>query len=101
MLYCQIGVVEISIDLEFNISACSMKSLEILSEITVEENSKNNLYSMVIYFVKRGDTLWKIAKRFKSTVEDIARVNEIENTDKIQEGIQLYIPKYVKRTIAI
>ena len=37
----------------------------------------DDIYSMVIYFVKPGDTLWKIAKRYRSTVEDIARVNNI------------------------
>ena len=36
---------------------------------------------MEIYVVKAGDTLWKIAKRFGSTVEDIERVNGIENAD--------------------
>ena len=48
---------------------------------------------MVIYFVKPGDTLWKIAKRYRSTVEDIARVNNIENPDRISVGQQLFIPK--------
>ena len=55
---------------------------------------------MVIYFVKKGDTLWKIAKKFKSTIEDIARINNIEDVDKIDIGQQLYIPKYIKKNIA-
>ena len=56
---------------------------------------------MVIYFVKPGDTIWKIAKKFRSTIEDIARVNGIENADKIYVGQQLYIPKFVKNNIAV
>ena len=56
---------------------------------------------MVIYFVKPGDTLWKIAKKFRSTIEDIARVNNIEDIDKIYPGQQLYIPKFVKKSIAV
>ena len=51
---------------------------------------------MVIYFAKPGDTLWKIAKMFKSTVEDIAKINKIENHDKISVGQQLYIPRFCK-----
>ena len=46
------------------------------------------------YIVKKGDTLWNIAKRFKSTVRDIAKVNGIENPDRIDIGEKLYIPKY-------
>jgi len=56
---------------------------------------------MVIYFVKPGDTLWKIAKHFKSRVEDIARVNNIENENVIHPGQQLYIPKFARRNIAV
>ena len=35
------------------------------------------------YTVQPGDTLWKIAKKYGSTVDDIVRVNGIENPDKI------------------
>ena len=56
---------------------------------------------MVIYFVKPGDTIWKIAKKFKSTIDDIVRVNGIEDPDKIYPGQQLYIPKYVKKKVAV
>ena len=95
------GNVSASIELEFNISVSRNESLNIIDEISIEENRENNIYSMVIYFVKPGDTLWKIAKKFKSTVEDIARVNEIEDINKIYPGQQLYIPKFVKREIAV
>ena len=95
------GSVNANIELEFNISVSRNESLNIIDEINVEENRENNIYSMVIYFVKPGDTLWKIAKKFKSTVDDIARVNEIEDVNKIYPGQQLYIPKFVKREIAV
>ena len=55
---------------------------------------------MIIYFVKPGDTLGKIAKRFRSTVDDIARVNGIEDVNKILVGQQLYIPKFVRKVMA-
>ena len=58
------------------------------------ENEQEDNYSMVIYFVKKGDTLWKIAKEFKSTVDDIKRVNGIENENVIDVGKQLFIPRY-------
>ena len=43
----------------------------------------------------RIPTLRKIAKKYRSTIEDIVRLNEIENPDKIDVGMQLFIPKYV------
>ena len=56
---------------------------------------------MVIYFVKPGDTLWKIAKNFKSTINDIVSVNGLEDANKIYPGQQLYIPKFVNKKIAV
>ena len=49
---------------------------------------------MTIYFVKPGDSLWKIAKKYKSTVEEIMKVNDIEDKNKIYPAQQLFIPKH-------
>ena len=86
------GDIEAKIDLIFNMSIEKNENINILENINVEEDNSNK-YSMTIYFVKPGDTLWKIAKRFKSTVKDILRVNEIENENKIQIGQQLFLPR--------
>ena len=51
---------------------------------------------MVVYIVKKGDSLWKIAKKYGSTIEDIAKVNEIEDENIIDIGQKLFIPKYNK-----
>ena len=48
---------------------------------------------MVIYFVKPGDTLWKIAKKFRTSVEEIVKVNNIEDENYLEIGKKLYIPK--------
>ena len=69
----------------------------IIEDLNIEELQEEKSYSMIIYFVKQGDTLWKIAKKFKSTVEDIACVNNIEDVNKIRIGEQLFIPKYSNR----
>lgn len=87
------GTIETKIDLIFNMSIVRNENINILENINMEEDTNNNNYSMTIYFVKPGDTLWKIAKRFKSTVKDILRVNEIENENKIQIGQQLFLPR--------
>ena len=58
-----------------------------------EENTED--YSVIIYVIKSGDTIWKIAKRFGSTIDDIVRVNGMKNPDRINVGEKIYIPKYV------
>ena len=49
--------------------------------------------SIAIYVVKKGDTLWKLAKKFNTTVNDIATINNIENPDLIYPNQKLIIVK--------
>ena len=93
------GIIEITIGVEFNVSEQKNKVLNMIEDIKIEEMKNCNNYSMVIYFVKPGDSLWKIAKKFRSTVDDIAKVNDIENPDKINAGQQLYIPRFCKSNL--
>ena len=90
------NTIEIKINMNFIVDVCMRNCVSIVNNIKVEKNiNEKQCNSLVIYFVKEGDTLWKIAKKFKSTIEEIAQVNNIENVDKINIGDQLYIPKYV------
>ena len=59
----------------------------------IEQNRRQN--SLIIYYVKEGDTLWKIAKKFKTTIDEIVEVNGIENENKLEIGEQLFIPRHV------
>ena len=86
--------VDVKIDLIFNTTLSKNADVNIIDDIKEDENRCINCYSMIIYFVKPGDTLWKIAKKFGSTVEEIARVNGIELVDKLSVGQQLFIPRY-------
>lgn len=48
--------------------------------------------SVTIYVVQVADTLWKIAKKYNTTIQDIARVNEIEDPNVIKVSQKLIIP---------
>lgn len=85
--------IDMKIDLEFNLSISNTEDLNIIDEINNVENRNREKYSIVIYYIRKGDTLWKIAKRFGSTMDDIIRVNKIENPDVILPGQQLFIPR--------
>ena len=47
---------------------------------------------MVVYICRKTDTLWQIAKRFKTTTASVREVNELE-TDDLSEGQKLLIIK--------
>jgi len=52
------------------------------------------------YTVKSGDTLGKIAKRYGSTVNDIAALNSISNPNFIKINQKLQVPKIVEQQAA-
>lgn len=91
------GAIDTKIELQFNLVVSRNEKINVIDNIEMEEKRDCNQYSMVIYFVKPKDTLWNIAKKFDSTVEEIASVNEIEDVNKIMPGMQLFIPRYCAR----
>jgi LysM repeat protein len=48
--------------------------------------------SITIYVVQIGDTLWKIAKRYSTTIEELVNINNIENAENIKAGQKILIP---------
>ena len=88
------GSIDVKIDIAFNVAMTKSAEITIIDDIKEEENRSTNNCSLVIYYVKDGDTLWKIAKKFGSTVEEIARINGIEDEDKLNIAQQLFIPRY-------
>jgi hypothetical protein len=53
--------------------------------------------SMLFYIAQPGDTLWKIARRYHTTVEMLANANQIANPDRLDVGQKLLIPKQAPR----
>jgi murein DD-endopeptidase MepM/ murein hydrolase activator NlpD len=47
---------------------------------------------MSVYSVRSGDTLSQIAQRSNTTVDQLAKTNNIEDVDQIQAGQQLQVP---------
>ena len=90
------GEINCNIDMEVLGNISENRSINLIDEVEQEESESNQDYSVVVYIVKPGDTLWNIAKRFRTTVDFIVRTNGIENPDKIDVGQKLYIPRYSK-----
>ncbi len=91
--------VSCNIDLMFSIGIEKNTTLQVIDNIEEKGTRQIQEYSVIIYIVKQGDTLWKIAKRFGSTVEDIVKVNKIEDENKINIGQKIFIPRFYPNNI--
>jgi len=91
----QAGTVSANLDLNLETDSYRSATIPVINDISRTPQEELEDYSVIIYVVKAGDSLWKIAKRFGSTVDDIVRVNGIERPDKLNVGEKIYIPRYV------
>lgn len=91
------GDVSCNIDLLMDTNSYKNTRLNIIDGIEDSGEREEQDYNIVMYIVKKDDTLWKIAKRFGTTVENIVRVNGIEDENKIFPNQKLYIPRYTKK----
>ena len=90
------GIVNCNIDLQIDIRISRNTTIKIIDEIQTVGEREQDDYSIIMYVVKKGDSLWKIAKKFGSSVEDIARTNGIEDENLIMPGQKLFIPHYTR-----
>ncbi len=91
---------EIEIKAVLSLDALIMRKLEaeIITDITAKPYDMEQIQALpgiVGYVVKPGDTLWKIAKKFYSTVDSIKVINELKD-DKIRPGDKLVLMKKVE-----
>lgn len=65
---------------------------EFIDDVTISED--DNSYkkaSIIIYVVQNGDTLWKIAKRYNTTLEKLISINNFNDTENLVPGEKVII----------
>ncbi|MBE7036245.1 MAG: LysM peptidoglycan-binding domain-containing protein, partial [Ruminococcaceae bacterium] len=56
------------------------------------DDTPEESFGMVIYFVQKGDTLWDIAKHYKTDCDRIVVLNKLEN-ELLTPGQKILIPR--------
>ena len=86
--------IDIKIDIEFLAITSNEITLSEICDVKENENTELNKYNLIIYYTKKDDNLWKLAKEFRSTVDTIKQSNNLSK-DELTPGMQLFITKYV------
>jgi hypothetical protein len=89
---------EVRFLLTFNTNVMEEKETSVINHIEfVDMNpaALADMASMTVYVVQQGDTLWRIAKRYNTAIDELLAVNEIEHPSKIHTGQKLLILKVV------
>jgi LysM repeat protein len=101
---CKVSLESINVDIEAgNIAVRAVVKVYVRVNYMVQKKFLVDVYpvegevpkkkaSITIYVVQSGDTLWKIAKKYNTTILEIARVNQIEDPNVIKVSQKLIIP---------
>ncbi len=90
--------IEVRINLNIDVNVSEDKPIKLASTLEfedIDDEVLNSIASITIHVVQKGETLWGIAKEYNTNVDDIAKVNNIENVDQIAVGDKLLIIKKV------
>ena len=68
------------------------KTSEITQLVVEEPAAEEPVAVPKTYVVVNGDSIWKIAQKFGTTMEEIIKLNQLTNPSLIQPGLELLIP---------
>lgn len=87
-LYKIANMYNLSVDELKELNSLTSNIISIGQKLLIEKNIKPNT---IVYTVQKGDSLWRIAKNFNTTVDDLIKLNNL-STINLQIGDKLLIP---------
>jgi len=72
---------EVRFQLSFNVQVVEEQEVHVINHIAFEDMDASELdkmASMTVYIVQGGDTLWTIAKRYNTSIDELMSVNELD-----------------------
>jgi len=93
--YSILSADELEIRITLNIDATTTRTIALPVITSAEEQERSMEYkkpSVLIYFARKGDTLWNIAKKYRTTVLEIIENNNIDEDTELVAGQQILIP---------
>ena len=81
--------IKITVYVRINVeNILSISSIEAIEDVPI---NLNDISSINIYIVKPGDSIWKIAKKYKTSMDNIIKINNLENPDAIDVGQKILV----------
>ena len=77
--YKSVGGNQEQIRLNMNVSVTNneVRNVDTVKNVEITDEELPKMPSIVVYYVKVDDTLWKIAKKFRTTVNELKELNSL------------------------
>jgi hypothetical protein len=85
--------IEVNAGILVNTAVSSQKKHQLVKNISFLESPQdsNPLPGIILYIAKTGDTIWKIAKKYRTTIDELKKINDLEIGKEIKPGTKLLI----------
>jgi hypothetical protein len=85
--------IEVNAGILVNTAVSSQKKHQLVKNVSFLESPQDNtqLPGIVLYIARSGDTIWNVAKRYRTTIEELKKINELEFGKEIRPGTKLLI----------
>jgi len=84
--------VEIRAALLINARIVHSQNISLISDAQISDMGEDRKHGIVIYFVQKDDRIWDIAKRYRVSCDDIAKINEKLDMNNLKSGSRVIIP---------
>ena len=81
---------EVKAAVNLNLCAFEKKKIPVMMDLMEEPWEEDRRPGMIGYFVGKEDTLWKLAKENRTTVESICQINNLKS-EELTPGMQILI----------
>lgn len=88
--------VEIRVVIGVDTKVEAKKKIPVISKVIegqIDEKKLQSMPSVILYITQPGDNLWKIAKKYGTTVDILARINNFSERDVLVVGQQILVLK--------
>jgi FOG: LysM repeat len=92
--------VEVRAVLDIGVCLTNVTHCNAVQDMEIKQEDRSHRSALLVYFVKSGDTLWKIGKKYGVAMEDIRAANDLPDDGALKEGMFLLIPHVRKYQVA-
>ncbi|MBQ8589495.1 MAG: LysM peptidoglycan-binding domain-containing protein [Firmicutes bacterium] len=87
--------IEINASVTVNGAVVCQKRCPLIRNVGFLEHSgpEEERPGLVIYITRSGDTMWNVARRYRTTIDTVARINHLDGSSPLKPGMKLLIVK--------
>jgi peptidoglycan DL-endopeptidase LytF len=97
----------------FNISVkelCKINNIEDITKIKagmiikvpqINQKESQKTASYGIHILQKGETIWQLSKKYKIQADELCKINNIENLNKLLPGMKIKFPQNINQEISL